>query len=294
MSSRGATRRSFLRLLRLTLPVGLLVAAAGCAANPAVTPRGGPVRGVSAAHADARAEAVRSDPVAFLRHVAERCAALSQYTCILTRQERRGLGPFRSLKKPETIACWFRGKPYSIRMRWLDAESSFGETAYVAGTRDGRVRFTPRHGFLGFPPGIQLVEMQTPVNWGVTRYPLDDFGLDRLMQRTLESIERAAGDVSIEYLGLTTLDGCAGSLHHLKLCYPPSQYDAPIQELFIDVGSDLPVCTLIRRSDGQLDGAYVYRELNADVRLSDADFLLEAERPLGPAPEPARAAAAGN
>lgn len=265
----------------------------GCASSRPIEPVAGPVRGMTAAEADSRAEKVRLNPLGYLQKVAQRCAGLQQYTVTLVRQERRGLPLFQTLREPETIACWFRKSPFSVRMKWLDEKTDFGETAYVQGDRGDKVRFTPRDGFLGFPPGVQHVDMQTPVTWGVTKYPVSDFGLERLMQRTLDSLARSNGDYTIEYIGLAHLENHPRAVHHLKLKYPPSQYAAPIQELFVDIATDLPACTLIRRSDGQLDAAYYYRDVDPSVALRADDFLLEAERPINVRRDDSRGNASG-
>ncbi|MFN0136743.1 MAG: DUF1571 domain-containing protein, partial [Phycisphaerae bacterium] len=141
-------------LLAVLLAAALL---SGCASSRPMEPIPGPVQGMTAADADTRAEAVRRDPLAYLRKVAKRCAGLQQYTVTLVRQERRGIPGFQTLREPETIACWFRRAPFSVRMKWLDEDTDFGETAYVKGDRGDKVRFTPRKGFLGFPPGVQHV-----------------------------------------------------------------------------------------------------------------------------------------
>jgi len=264
----------FCRLLSCVVLASLV----GCATPKSIEPRSGPLQGITAADADSRAETVKRDPLAYVRRVTAQTHSLDRYTVTLVRQERRGF-PFQTLREPETVACWYRRTPFSVRMKWLDENTNFGETAYVAGRQPDKVRFVPRKGFLGFPPGVQLVDMQTPVVWGVTKHPVSDFGIERLMEQTLESIDRAKGDYAIEYLGLTTVEGFPRNLHHLRISYPPSQYAAPIQELFFDAATDLPACTLIRKTDETLDAAYYYRDLDPTVVLSDDDFVMEAERP---------------
>ena len=260
------------------LSCAALAAIAGCATPKSIEPRSGPIQGITPAEADSRAELVRRDPLAYIRRVTERTRSLDHYTVTLVRQERRGF-PFPTLREAETIACWYRRSPFSVRMKWLNENTNFGETAYVAGRRPDKVRFVPRKGFLGFPPGVQLVDMQTPVTWGVTKHPVSDFGIERLMEQTLESIDKANGDYAVEYLGLTMVEGFPRNLHHVRVSYPPSQYAAPIQELFIDVATDIPACTLIRKTDETLDAAYYYRDLDPTVALGDDDFVMEAERP---------------
>jgi len=256
----------------------VFASATGCAAKHTIAPVGGPLEGIAPAEADARAEAVRSDPLGYLQKVAEGCGALKQYTVNFTRQERRGLGFFKSLREPEHIACKFRRQPFSIYMKWLDPDIKYGESTYVEGEQENKVRFVPRRGLFGLPPRITRVDLQTPVTWGEANYPLTEFGLERMMERTLGNVEEAGDDVAISYQGLTKLSEYDGVVHYLRLDFPPSQHKAPVQELFVDVETDLPACTRILYSSGKLAAAYVWDDVNPNVTLTDDDFLLEAER----------------
>ncbi|MFQ5807439.1 MAG: DUF1571 domain-containing protein [Phycisphaerae bacterium] len=256
-----------------------LAGATGCAAKHTIAPVAGPLKGIAPAEADARAEAVRSDPRAYLYRVAEKCRALEQYTLTFTRQERRGL--FRTLRDPEHIACKFRRKPFSIYMKWMDPDIKYGESTYVEAEQGNKVRFVPRHGLFGLAPRIKRVGLRTPVIWGEAKYPLTDFGLERMMERTLGNVERAGDDVAISYHGLTKLSESDRVVHYVRLDFPPSQHKAPVQELFIDVQTDLPVCTRILYSSGKLEAAYVWDDVDPSVALTDEDFLLDAERELG-------------
>lgn len=260
--------------------VGLtFLSASGCGAKrtiATVQPVVDSLNGLTAAQTGARAAMVREDPLAYLHQVAEKCASLEQYTLTFTRQERRGF--FRLLQPAEVIACKFRREPFSVYMRWLDPDIKYGESTYVAGQQESQVRFVPRHGLFGLPPRITRVEVQTPVIWGEARYPITDFGLERMMARTFDSISRAGEDWTISYEGLTRLSDLDRLTHHLRLEFASSLYRAPIQELFVDVETDLPVCTRVLYRSEALEAAYVWADVNPDVTLTDDDFLLDAER----------------
>lgn len=237
------------------------------------------------------------DPLAYIRLVTENTRRLEQYTLKLIRQERRGFGPFCRLQEPEEILCWYRRQPFSIRLLWTDPAVKYGESTYVAGQQNDRVRFTPRVGLFGLKPPIVRVGVQLPVIWGETKYPVTDFGIERLMVKTLDCIARARGRHRIEYLGIEPAPVTAQPAHRLRLTYPADQHEAPVQELFVDAVTDLPVAHYSRFLSGELDAAYFYTELNADVVLTDEDFLLAAERAAltfsGDAPAAAGVAPAG-
>jgi hypothetical protein len=203
---------------------------------------------------------------------------LECYTVVLTRQERRGFGPFKRLHPPERILCWYRREPFSVRFKWTDPDIKYGESTYVRGAEGDRVRFTPRVGMFGLKPEIVRVRLQTPVTWGEAKHPVDEFGLESLMQQTLDYISEADGACAIEYLDVQDAPPLTRPAHLLRITYPADRHEAPVQELYIDAEADLPVATVSRFLDGALDASYHYSDLNPHVRLTDADFLLEAER----------------
>ncbi|MBU0608357.1 MAG: DUF1571 domain-containing protein [Armatimonadetes bacterium] len=268
-----------------------LSALAGCRGPQAnLVPRPAAVKGLSPAEADVRAEAVRRDPVGYLHRVAFKCQNLNQYTLKFTRCERRGL--LQQLFGPEHIMCWFRRRPFSVRMKWLNTDMKYDESGYVAGEADSKVRFVTRWWSppLLPPPGVNKVDLQTPVIFGESKRPMTDFGLERLMERTLDSLHKAGEDVVVTYEGLAALPEGGPTVHHLRLEYPAARYRVPIQEIYIDIVTDLPAGTILRLASGEIDASYFYADLDANVRLTDADFLLEAERaaakvPASPAPK---------
>ena len=261
----------------------------GCAAvNTAIEPIAGSIDEFASPELSARAKQTRDDPVGYMQKVLANCRELEQYTVAFTRQERRGLGLFKTLREPELIACRFRRNPFSIYMKWLDPDIKYGESTYVAGEAGDKVRFVPRNGLFGLSPSIHRVELQTPVIWGEARYPLTDFGLERMMERTFASIERAGDDWTLSYEGLTRLSHEDRIVHFLRLEFPQTLYRTPIQELFIDTETDLPACTRILYLSGKLEAAYVWADVDPKARFDDEDFLLEAERELDQPPVSAK------
>ena len=262
----------------ILLAAGALGVAAGCQANTDIEPHRGTVTEVLPADADARAAAVSADPVAYLNRVTSKCATLEQYTLTFTRYERRGL--LQVLYGPEHIKCWFRREPFSVRMKWLDENLKYDESTYVAGEEKDQVRFVTRWWSppLLPPPSVNKVDLKTPVLFGEAQRPMTDFGLEQMMERTLESLERAGEDVVITYEGLLQLPENGPTAHFIHLEYPENQHRAPIQEMYIDVRTDLPAGTIIKYPNGRIDAAYYYTDIATDVSLTDEDFLLEAER----------------
>ncbi|MBU0637554.1 MAG: DUF1571 domain-containing protein [Planctomycetes bacterium] len=272
--TRRAARLSGVLLWLLALAVASPL---GCASNgKGIEPQAGQVAGMLAAEADTRAELVRADPVAYLHAVAVKCSGLAQYQLTFTRHERRGL--FNMLKGPERISCWFRREPFSIRMKWLDPDVKYGESVYIEGQYDNKVRFVPRHGAFGLKPSVTAVDLQTPVIWGEAKRPLTDFGLERLLERTLVPIAEAGEEVVVTYMGLLVLPQSGQVVHHIHLEYPDWRYRVSMQELYVDVKTDLPAGTVLKLSSGLIDAAYFYEEIRTDVSLTNDDFVMDFER----------------
>ncbi|MFO0839655.1 MAG: DUF1571 domain-containing protein [Phycisphaerae bacterium] len=233
----------------------------------------------AAAHAEsatAGPSSIERDPVAYLRSVLEKTRQLQQYKLLMVRQERRGL--ISSLRPPERIACWFRRAPFSVRMKWLDDDTNNGETVYVEGRDRNRVRFIPRFGFLGLSPRVFVVDVQTPVIWGVAKRPISEFGLERMMERTLATLAENGDAGRVRYLGLRDLPYADNRVHAVELAYPSERYAAPVQELLIDPRTDLPAGSILKLADGRVDSIYTYDQLELNVTLGDDDFVMDGER----------------
>jgi hypothetical protein len=213
---------------------------------------------------------------AHFQQIEQNCAKLRQYSVIFIRQERRGL--FNVMSPREHIQTIFRREPFSVHMLWLDPDVKYGESTYVADQDQNRVRFIARKGLFGLPPGIARVDLQTPVTWGESRYPLSDFGVERMMQRTLASLAKGGDEVQVSDLGETRVDEITQPLHGYQFLFPSWQFKAPLQELHIDPKTDLPVALFIKSTSGDLDALYIYKDLTPLASVDDSEFLLAPER----------------
>ena len=245
-------------------------------AQPTRVPMPEPAPDQSVAEAD---EAPRpdADPIAFLAALESEYESLEQYTVVFERTERRGLGFFKAMRGPEEIRCWYRRKPFSIRMKWLDPDIKYGESSYVQGQFDDRVRFIPRHGLFGLPPTLTRVSLRTPVVWGEARYPVSDFGLERVLEKTLDVIEQAGDEAAVTYLGVESPDERPADAIRIEV--PSRLSDTPRSELLFCRDTRLLIMTRLYNASGALEATYRYSQLDPNVSLSDADFLLDGEHP---------------
>ena len=222
------------------------------------------------------------DPRAFLERVASHCAELSDYTLRFTRTERRGLIP--RLEGPEHIEVWFRRRPFSVRMKWLNEDLKFGESVYVEGRHDNMVRFVTRWWAppLAPPPAINRVDLLTPVLIGESKRPLTDFGLEKTMTRILATLDKAGSGATLSHQGIVERETGGPRVHHIRVEYAPTGGRAPSQDLYFHLGTGLPAGAVLRTGTGALDAAYAYDDIRPNLGLGDADFLLEVERGATP------------
>ncbi len=218
-----------------------------------------------------------TDPRGYLRWVRAQYARMEQYTLTFERTERRGLGFFKSMRGPEEIRCWYRREPFSIRMEWVDPEIKYGASSYVRGQFNDRVRFIPRHGLFGLPPTLTRVSLQTPVTWGEARYPVSDFGFERAVEKSLDVIRRAGDRGRLTYVGREAIPGLDARAHVLRIEVPAEFSDTPRAELLFHEQTDLLVVNRLFNGHGQPEATYRYRDVNPQVALHDADFLLDGE-----------------
>lgn len=215
------------------------------------------------------------DALTYLKYSLQKCSTLSAYQLLFVRQERRGL--LGLLQSAEHIETWFRREPFSVRMKWLDPGIKYGESTYVAGRDENRVLFVPRDTPLNLPQRIYRVSVNTPVQWGECRYPVTEFGLETLLKRTLETIAADPG-ARLSYVGSKNPPGAERPAECIRIDYSADTHPAPVQNLYFDPVTHLPVLTEMLFSDGRIDTAYAYLNLKPSVSLDDDDFVLEYER----------------
>ncbi len=260
-----------------------IVSAAGCAGGdqkPIVSDVAGPVVFVKGYEESLRT--IRSDPAAYLARSLAATGEIDTLRAKFVRQER--LGIFPRLMPAEHILAEYRDEPFSVRFTWLDEDSEFAQCVYVEGENNNNVALLPRKGFMGLPPAVQ----NYPAPWGVafqkTRNPITDFGPRRMMERTLERIEKARphGQVKITVRGVTEVGPEKTPSYHFEILYPKGdQYACKLQDLYIGAKTDLPVETRLWLTEGDerttetLDAIYQYSEMRPNAEIGDKHFVID-------------------
>ncbi len=229
----------------------------------------------------------QADPLAFLERVRAKAAALKQYRVTFIRRERLGIVP--SLRPQERIAAAFRAEPFSVHFRWLDQDSEYFQASFVRGQNGDKVALLPRNGLLGMKPEVANYNPQDAVTFQKARNPITDFGLARMMERTLKRVADANGAATIQYVGVVPMGVEKIPTHKFELRFPATDpFPNKIMELLIDQRTELPVGVWLRLPSGKLDAMYAYEDLDPQVTLGGDDFAI---RPVTNGQQPAKAAA---
>lgn len=278
------------RLDRMALPVltawvlGGLVILGGCAQPEPMVERveQGPRVSVAPAY-QAEADRIQDGPEDYIRAQFDRCDGLQKYRCRFFRQERLGLIP--KLTPLEEMWVWFRKEPFSVKFEWIEPERYDGqyfESVYVEGENEDKVVVRERRGVFPFPPQVRQVPLMLPVQVGRAKRPVTDFGLARMLYRTLEPIDdpELHDDITFEYLGVTEDEIIGRPVHHLAIHRPVrSGWVHAKQDLYIDAETTLPAGTDLWLESGDLDGRYRYTDIDLDPTFDAQTFRLDEGHP---------------
>jgi hypothetical protein len=226
-------------------------------------------------------ERIAADPVGFLREVNRNVASLQQYRLTFYRQERTGLPP--QLGPMERMRVAFRQTPFSVKLDWDDENMPYYESVYMEGQNRNQVVVRERKGALPFLPRmVRSVDIMLPVKLGKSKNPITDFGLKRMVQRTLLPFDNpeVAKVMTIQYKGLIVLEPINRTVHYIRIDRPRMEgFQYTHQDVYFDAETLLPAGTDLYLPNDVLDVRYRYTDVNTDVRLTDADFRLSKDHP---------------
>jgi hypothetical protein len=228
---------------------------------------------------------IAADPVAYLEDRLEACRKLHSYTTVLYRQERLGqLIP--QLRPIEKVLALFRAEPLSVRFIWLDEGSKYLESVYVVDQNDGKQLILERRGLFGGKGNLWTVDPQLAVALAEAKYPTTDFGLLRLMEKSLDMpADPAVRAGLITYCGVHEVD-LTGQRVHLFEIRGTQSSDYPLQELMVDAATGWPAGTRLWLDEDktQLDAMYLYTQVRPNLPLSPECFTIEGPIPAAALP----------
>lgn len=126
------------------------------------------------------------EPMLLLNQSLERCRSLSDYTCVLTKQERME----GELKPAEKMEVRYREEPLSIDLRWVENVGRIRRAVYIQGrhvTKDGReqVVVEPADAVARFFAGTVKIDVRGEQAREASRRTIDEFGFRQMVEQVL-------------------------------------------------------------------------------------------------------------
>jgi hypothetical protein len=208
---------------------------------------------------------IEADPVAFL----ERCITryekeVTGYHVLLVKEERIA----GKVLPEEQVECWFRERPFSVRMDWRRGVRLAARTLYVRGENAGNLLVRPA-GLLGLA-GVVERDPNGDDAKASSRYPATEFGIQIGTVRTLGYWKKArdAGTLWVRYDGLVAVPGLAGqTCWKVSRRYATPEDDGITQAVFyFDPATWLQVGSELKDAEGGLVGRYYWRGLRLNPK----------------------------
>jgi hypothetical protein len=180
------------------------------------------------------------------------------------------------------MSALFRKEPLSVKFEWPADESDYAESVYVEGQNRDKLLVRERKGLLGLRPQVRVLNVMDPVKFGRARNPITEFGLARLVERTLIPFDdpEIRDKSSISYQGVSTPELTDRLVHVVRIERPPTpglRYTR--QDFYIDAETLLPAGTDLLLPGGDIEARYRYYDIDLTASLTDGDFRLTQGHP---------------
>jgi hypothetical protein len=216
----------------------------------------------------------RTDRIAFL----ENCLRYYNhkvlgYHLIMQKQERLG----GHLMPREIIEVFFKDKPHSVFLSWLEGARKADRALYVEGDNNGQMLARPAGSLLRRIMGdVVARDVAGDDARQSGRFTLDKYGLKKGTERYLASWKdaRANGELRVEYLGKEVIAQAGDRLCHRfhRSCVKPENDGVMEQTLFIDAETWLQAGSIIRGARGELIGEYYFRNIELNPTFKPDQF----------------------
>jgi len=251
--------------LLVYLPLCFLLAPAPVEVSPAIEGSLGQAAGEEPLPA--------SDPVAQLQKCLDQFNRqnINGYSLTMHKQERIG----GTLQPSEEIEVFYRAKPHSVFMHWLQGARKADSVVYVEGENNGNM--------LVHPAGIagRLVKVVTRDPEGEDakqsgRYPVTQFGLKRMLERSVKNWQAAkdSGNCRMEYLGLRKIREAGDRLCYVlrRTCNPPDADGVTEVTVYLDKDTGFQMGSVLKDGQGRLIGEYIYRDIQLNPEFKPNQF----------------------
>ena len=280
----GSSAIPLIRVAQLTLLTSIFTLASACGPKPGFD--GAPTSVDKKDAFEDMVAKVKADPMHLLRRSLGETEKIDTLRLRFQRQSRLGLVP--KLKPKEDMIAEYRRTPFSVRFTWTHEDSDWAQCVYVEGKNDGNVVLMPRKGLFGMKPTLKRYPPEYAVLFHQSRNPITDFGPQRMMERSIDRIEKAKqiGGLKMRYVGVADIGPAKEPCFHIELTYPRAdEFPAKLHDLYIHTTTFLPVASYLwlsntdERTDDTLDAFYIYAQMQPNVPLTDADFVIDVGAP---------------
>jgi hypothetical protein len=215
-----------------------------------------------------------SDPISFLENAIRHCSRDGKsYSLIMQKRESQN----GELQPVEVIEVSFKESPYSVYFHWTQGARLAARVLYVAGENEGKMLVRPNGGLARFVAGdVVAKDVNSPEARNSGRYPINQFGFKKGMERTLASWKRAkdAGALNVEYLGRSKVKELDDrECYVLKRIAKEPENDGVKESLYyFDAENYCQTGVVLKNSDGGLVGAYWFRDVKFNPTFKKDQF----------------------
>jgi hypothetical protein len=230
-----------------------------------------------------RTEPLRALDLAIQRYQME----VKGFQATFQKQERIG----GKLGSQEIIRVLFRNEPFSVLMKWEAGAGLADGTLYVVGENAGQMEVRTRIGI------TKSVDPRSSIPRSSARYTIEEFGLVESMKRTQRAWIQAKteGRFQVEYLGKSAIPELNGrECHVIRRTCPTDSIDPFVAgektvvsdqnrsdafrtvTIYLDCETWLQVGSVLHRNDGQLAGAYFFRDVQLNPVFQAGAFAKSA------------------
>ena len=196
---------------------------------------------------------------------------VKDYSAVLHKQERID----GELRKPQDIEFWFKEKPYSLYMQWVNNPGAIDRLLYIEGLNDGHMLVHPTGAF----SWLKSVKRKPkcPQALETSLRTADEFGFYRAM-RSLHKTFSEAGKkqkYKIKYLGPAKVYGRQSV--GMEVTIPRKNNESGLRMfIFFDTEHILPIKYECYNEKGKLKSKYAFSKLKINTGTT-GDILCRAK-----------------
>jgi len=205
----------------------------------------------------------------FLERADQRYADVQDYAAIMVSRERIN-GVLES--EPKTVLLKFQ-RPFKVYMKWLDGATKGREGLYVAGSHNGKFLVIEPNGIRRF--FTAALEPNDRRVLDVSRHPITDVGIGRLLEIIGENVRRAFRQKALKLIDRGAGEVAGRRIREIEGILPPDLtegYYCHRVILSFDEENQLPIRTVVYDRENQLVEDYTYTQLRINPGFTNQDF----------------------